>query len=62
MSGDDKRYTCLVVQSGYRTCVQLNAHIHSTFKPDFSGFIKQHVRWSRNSLRSDLRALYEGWV
>jgi hyaluronan synthase len=53
MSGDDKRYTCLVLQSGYSTYVQLNAHIHSTFK---------HVRWSRNSLRSDLRALYEGWV
>lgn len=62
MSGDDKRYTCLVLRSGYATWVQLDAHVHSTFKPDFAGFVQQRVRWSRNSFRSDLRALWEGWV
>ncbi len=62
MSGDDKRYTCLILQNGYRTWNQLNAHVYSTFKPDFKGFVKQRVRWSRNSFRSDLRALWQGWV
>ncbi len=62
MSGDDKRYTCLILQNGYNTWNQLNAHVYSTFKPTFSGFIKQRVRWSRNSFRSDLRALWQGWV
>ena len=62
MSGDDKRYTCLVLQRGYRTWNQLNAHVYSTFKPTFQGFIRQRVRWSRNSFRSDLRALWQGWV
>ena len=62
MSGDDKRYTCLVLQSGYATWNQLNARVYSTFKPDFSGFQKQRIRWSRNSFRSDLRALWQGWV
>jgi hyaluronan synthase len=62
MSGDDKRYTCLVLQSGYRTWNQLNAQVYSTFKPDFQGFRKQRIRWSRNSFRSDLRALWQGWV
>lgn len=62
MSGDDKRYTCLTLQNGYRTWNQLNAHVYSTFKPDFKGFVKQRVRWSRNSFRSDLRALWQGWV
>jgi hyaluronan synthase len=62
MSGDDKRYTTLVLQSGYLTWNQLNARVHSTFKPDFKGFVKQRVRWSRNSFRSDLRALWKGWV
>ncbi len=62
MSGDDKRYTCLVLQRGYRTWYQLNARVYSTFKPDFRGFQKQRIRWSRNSFRSDLRALWQGWV
>ncbi|MCU0490221.1 MAG: glycosyltransferase [Chloroflexaceae bacterium] len=62
MSGDDKRYTCLVLQNGYHTWNQLNANVYSTFKPDFKGFVKQRVRWSRNSYRSDLRALWQGWV
>ncbi len=62
MSGDDKRYTCLVLQSGYHTWNQLNAHVYSTFKPDYEGFKKQRIRWSRNSFRSDLRALWQGWV
>jgi hyaluronan synthase len=62
MSGDDKRYTCLVLQNGFNTWNQLNAQVYSTFKPNFAGFIKQRVRWSRNSFRSDLRALWQGWV
>lgn len=62
MSGDDKRYTSLVLQSGYRTWNQLNARVYSTFNPRFKGFQKQRIRWSRNSFRSDLRALWQGWV
>jgi hyaluronan synthase len=62
MSGDDKRYTCLVLQRGYATWNQLDARVYSTFKPDFQGFLKQRIRWSRNSFRSDLRALAQGWV
>jgi hyaluronan synthase len=62
MSGDDKRYTCLTLQQGYKTWNQLNARVYSTFKPDFKGFQKQRIRWSRNSFRSDLRALWQGWV
>lgn len=62
LSGEDKWFTSLVLQEGYRTYNQLNAHVYSTFKPDFKGFVKQRVRWGRNSLRSDLRALWKGWV
>lgn len=61
-SGDDKRYTCLILQAGYRTWNQLDAHVYSTFKPTFRDFTKQRMRWSRNSFRSDLRALWQGWV
>ncbi|HJZ47809.1 MAG TPA: glycosyltransferase [Roseiflexaceae bacterium] len=62
MSGDDKRYTSLILQNGYRTWNQLNARVYSTFNPRFKGFVKQRIRWSRNSFRSDLRALWQGWV
>jgi len=62
MSGDDKRYTSLVLQNGYYTWNQLNACVYSTFNPKFRGFVKQRIRWSRNSFRSDLRALWQGWV
>jgi cellulose synthase/poly-beta-1,6-N-acetylglucosamine synthase-like glycosyltransferase len=62
MSGDDKRYTCLILQNGYHTWNQLNACVYSTFNPKFRGFVKQRIRWSRNSFRSDLRALWQGWV
>ncbi|MCL5996362.1 MAG: glycosyltransferase [Chloroflexi bacterium] len=62
LSGEDKRYTCLTLMSGYRTWYQLNARIYSTFNPTFKGFTKQRIRWSRNSFRSDLRALWQGWV
>jgi cellulose synthase/poly-beta-1,6-N-acetylglucosamine synthase-like glycosyltransferase len=62
MSGDDKRYTSLILQNGYQTWNQLNAQVYSTFNPKFKGFVKQRIRWSRNSFRSDLRALWQGWV
>lgn len=62
MSGDDKCYTNLLLQSGYRTYNQLNARVYSTFKPTFKGFMRQRVRWARNSLRADLKALWQGWA
>ncbi len=62
LSGDDKRYTSLVLQCGYRTWYQLNARVYSAFRPTFRGFQQQRIRWSRNSFRSDLRALWQGWV
>jgi hyaluronan synthase len=62
LSGEDKHLTCLVLMNGYRTWYQLNARIYSTFKPSLKGFTQQRICWSRNNLRSDLRALWQGWV
>jgi cellulose synthase/poly-beta-1,6-N-acetylglucosamine synthase-like glycosyltransferase len=62
ISGDDKCYTYLVLKSGYHTWCQLNAHVYSTFRPDFTGFVQQRIRWTRNSFRSELRALGQGWL
>ena len=62
MSGEDKRLTTLVLKAGYNTYYQGDALVWSTFPAEFSEFVKQRVRWTRNSYRSDLRALWEGWV
>ena len=62
MSGDDKRLTTLTLEAGYRTFLQRNARVWSTF-PDRPGkFFRQRVRWARNTWRSDLRALCSRWV
>jgi hyaluronan synthase len=62
ISGDDKRLTCLALIQGYRTVLQRNARVWSTFPATFRGFRKQRTRWARNTWRSDLRSMRQGWV
>lgn len=61
ISGDDKRLTYLVLSHGFKVAFQSNAHVYTPGMPNFSSFLKQRLRWTRNSLRADLRALMEGW-
>lgn len=62
ISGDDGRLTWLVLASGYKTVHQSSARALSMFPANFSAFIKQRVRWSRNSYRAYLTAIGRGWV
>jgi cellulose synthase/poly-beta-1,6-N-acetylglucosamine synthase-like glycosyltransferase len=62
MSGDDKRLTCLTMKAGYRTFMQRSARVWSTFPDKPSIFVKQRLRWARNTWRSDVRALTESWA
>ncbi|MGH7607760.1 MAG: glycosyltransferase, partial [Gemmatimonadales bacterium] len=62
MSGDDKRLTTLVLEGGQRTVLQRSARVWSTFPTDMRSFLRQRLRWARNTWRSDLRALGRGWV
>jgi cellulose synthase/poly-beta-1,6-N-acetylglucosamine synthase-like glycosyltransferase len=62
MSGDDKRLTTLTLEAGYLTVMQRSARVWSTFPADARTFFKQRLRWSRNTWRSDLRALTSSWV
>lgn len=61
-SGDDKRLTCLILRAGYRTYMQRSARVWSTFPKGARTFFLQRLRWARNTWRSDLRALAQGWV
>lgn len=62
VSGDDGRLTWLVIASGYKTVHQSSAKALSMFPASFRAFVKQRVRWSRNSYRCYLTAAYKGWL
>lgn len=62
ISGDDGRLTWLVLASGYKTVHQSSAKALSMFPNNLRAFMKQRVRWSRNSYRCYLTAIYKGWL
>jgi glycosyltransferase involved in cell wall biosynthesis len=63
MSGDDKRLTSLLLQRGHDCVLQRTARVWSTFPGSYGQFLRQRLRWARNTWRSDLRALLiDRWV
>ena len=62
VAGDDGRLTWLVLGAGYQTVHQSSAKALSMFPDTFRAFVKQRVRWSRNSARTYLTALWKGWL
>jgi N-acetylglucosaminyltransferase len=62
VSGDDGRLTWLVLREGWKASYQSTARAWTIFPNTFRGFVKQRVRWSRNSYRCYLRAMWEGWL
>ena len=57
-SGDDKFLTRWMQNNGWKTFIQTSRHTEllSTFKNDWT-FLKQLLRWTRNSWRSDIKSL-----
>lgn len=62
ISGDDKCITRLVQERGWGVRYQANARVLTPGAPDVLTFLKQHIRWTRNSYRSDLKSLMSKWV
>lgn len=62
IAGDDKRLTNLVQAQGWKVRYQESARVYTPGFPHVSQFIRQRVRWARNSWRSDLRALFSRWL
>ncbi|KAH8552595.1 nucleotide-diphospho-sugar transferase [Umbelopsis sp. PMI_123] len=58
-SGDDKYLTRWMVSHGWNTYIQVTpeAELSSTFKDNWQ-FLKQVLRWTRNTWRSDFRSLF----
>lgn len=61
ISGDDKCLTYLVLKAGYKTAYQSNSHVYTLGTKDLRSYLKQRLRWTRNSMRADLKALFSGW-
>jgi hyaluronan synthase len=62
ISGDDGRLTWLVLASGYHTVHQSTARTLSMFPDGVGPFLKQRLRWSRNSYRTYVTAMWKGWL
>jgi cellulose synthase/poly-beta-1,6-N-acetylglucosamine synthase-like glycosyltransferase len=62
ISGDDGRLTWLVLAAGYKTVHQSTARTLSMFPDKPSPFLKQRLRWSRNSYRCYATAIWKGWL
>jgi hyaluronan synthase len=62
ISGEDKKLTYLIEENGWKTTFQSNSVVYTKGEPKLSNFIKQQIRWTRNSWRNDLTALFSGWV
>jgi hyaluronan synthase len=62
IAGDDGRLTWLVLASGYQTVYQANARAMSMFPDNLKAFMKQRIRWSRNSYRTYLTSIWKGWL
>jgi cellulose synthase/poly-beta-1,6-N-acetylglucosamine synthase-like glycosyltransferase len=62
ISGDDGRLTWLMLAAGYKTVYQSTARTLSMFPDKPYPFLKQRLRWSRNSYRCYLTAIWKGWL
>jgi len=61
-SGDDKFLTRMIQMEGYQTYYQNTAQIYSSAVSNFRAFLRQRIRWTRNSFNSDLASMRDGWV
>ncbi|MEX1997402.1 MAG: glycosyltransferase [Candidatus Andersenbacteria bacterium] len=62
ISGDDKCLTYLVEAQGWKVAFQQTARVFTPGTPTVRNFLRQRLRWTRNSWRADLRTLTQAWV
>lgn len=62
ISGDDKFLTRAVQADGWEAVYQSTSVIDIGAVPIPGEFLSQTLRWTRNTIRSDIKAMFEGWV
>ncbi len=61
ISGDDKCLTYLILKNGWKTAYQANSHVYTPGMENLGSYLKQRLRWTRNALRADSKAILNGW-
>jgi len=61
-SGDDGWMTTLLLKHDYKTVYQSTAVAFTNPPSSFRDFLRQQLRWNRNSVRRSLTALTQGWT
>ena len=61
-SGDDGWMTTLLLREGYKTVYQSTAVAVTVPPSSFYMFVRQQLRWNRNSTRRSLHAIRQGWA
>lgn len=61
VGGDDARLTSLVLREGYKTVYQDSCLARSEFSPSLTVYLRQKIRWSRNSFRTYIKNLFSSW-
>lgn len=62
ISGDDKRLTNLIQRDGWKVKYVRSALVYTPGFPDLSTYLKQQIRWTRNSWRSDVTSITQKWM
>ncbi|HRW04102.1 MAG TPA: glycosyltransferase [Caldilineaceae bacterium] len=62
ISGDDKALTLAVQSRGWKVRYQDNTCVYTPGATVMKDFLKQRLRWARNSWRADLKALGSRWA
>ena len=62
ISGDDKALTLLVQGHGWKVRYQEGAKVFTPGATAMNSFLKQRLRWARNSWRADFKALASDWI
>lgn len=62
ISGDDKRLTNLIQRDGWKTRYLKDVRVYTPGAPSLRTYLKQRLRWARNTIRSDIKTLASGWV
>jgi cellulose synthase/poly-beta-1,6-N-acetylglucosamine synthase-like glycosyltransferase/LysM repeat protein len=62
ISGDDKRLSHLILEQGWKVDFAPDAVVYTQGMDRLRIFLKQRLRWTRNSWRADLRAVKRRWV
>jgi hyaluronan synthase len=62
ISGDDKFLTNLIHSKGWKSRYLKDVKVYTTGLPDLGSYLQQKLRWSRNALRADSKAIFSGWL